>query len=212
MKILNEIKNIITQDYDKIRNNTLLNCHTIWLHSIVLSNKNWLLTRVFLTDKNHDMRKNNYENWLKEKLSIAIHPHHVSLNIYPIKWIIYNILFSTNIVNSNIVDINKYKWVSKILNWKWWFEFLWKDEIYFIKKELITENNCQTCTMEWQELHTIYVPKWQESAWIITELSENKNYNWYNYSNYNLSQRNDDGLYKKANDVEFKKLLCILGI
>ena len=65
--------------------------------------------------------------------------------------------------------------------------------------------------MDADEIHTIYVPKDEEAAWLVFEGKEDANYKPLVYSNHDLSNFNFDALYKKPTKDELRHLLWAIG-
>lgn len=194
---------------------SLLNCHTVGVHSFVLNEKDGLLTRMFVAMPEHQLWKNHCGIMTKEwhPLSIGIHPHHVDIEIYPIWGLLWNVEFSLKKnkgYNPNDCLLDAYKWTSEILGGNSGFKWCGEKILQLAEHRLMTWNRKYKMTSE--QLHTVYVTKGQTAAWIIQESSASKAYDAITYSNTDLSKWTAEGLYQKPSIEEISEILQEIDI
>ena len=171
----------------------LLNCHTIGLHSFPLSFENGLYKRIFYADVNHNMDK---------PIEIAIHPHHVDIKITVLDGELFNLLY---MVDKDGEPMNKFQWVSHILNGNGGFEYLGEERLKLLSCKGYAIGD--TFTLKACELHTVQVEKGNKCVWLVEETVPTCEYFPINYSPYDLSQWNADGLYLEVDDSVKEKYI-----
>lgn len=166
----------------------LLNCHCIGLHSFPISlDDNGLYKRIFYADKNHELWK-PYE--------IAIHPHHVDIKITILKGELYNPIYK---VNKDGIPFKKFLWNSHILNGKGGFKLLGIEKLIEVSRYKYIKG--QSVIMKACELHTVFVQKDTECAWMIEEAKPTCDYFPINYSQKDLENWNTEGLYIEVDNT-----------
>lgn len=173
----------------------LLNCHSVGLHSFPISLENNLYTRVFYAEETHNL-------WKLDPLEIAVHPHHVNIEIEVLDGTIYNHNFS---LERKDMEWNKYKWNSEILHGKGGFEYLGKQKIGLANVNRLTKRS--KIKLEACQLHTISIMKGTKAVWKITETIPTCEYFPINYTNADLSNWSSEGLYIEVGDDIKKQYL-----
>jgi hypothetical protein len=194
---------------------SLLNCHTLGVHSVVLNEQNGYLTRMFFTTEDHVLWKNHCGMMTKEwhPLSVAIHPHHVDIEIYPIWGLLWNVEFDVKKnkgYNPNDCLLDVFKWTSSILNGKGGFKWSGEKILQLKEHRLMTWN--RKYKMRSNDLHTVYVTRGQPAAWIIQESVATKVYDEITYSNVDLTKWTTDGLYQKPTMEQLVEMLREIDI
>lgn len=164
----------------------ILNCHTIGVHSFPISFENGLYKRIFYADINHQLWK---------PIEIAIHPHHVDIKITVLEGELFNPIYE---IHENGEVVNKFQWVSHILNGKGGFEYLGQEKIKQLSNKLYRAG--ETVIMKACELHTVQIKQGEICVWLIEESIPTCDYFPINYSPYDLSNWNAEGLYLEVDD------------
>lgn len=145
----------------------ILNCHAKGLHSIVLEQyeDGRPKTRMFCTDENHDLWKNNPN---EDNLSIAIHPHRCDITIHHLYGPLINInLFKDNFFSLDHRSYNQYRYKSCILTGEMEFTYLDTAKLRWgIPKALESQSRL---FLPASRLRTVNVAKGFRAAWIIEE-------------------------------------------
>jgi hypothetical protein len=201
MNYLKKFSEFLSSDNPALMEKSLLNCHTKGLHSIILNQRrDGLLTRMFVTTEDHDLWKNHCGMMTKEwhPLSVAIHPHHVDIEIYPIWGLLWNVEFKVKKnkgANPNDCLLDAFKWQSEILSGRGGFK--WSGEKILQLQEHRSMMWRRKYTMKSNDLHTVYVTRGQVAAWIIQEYPATSGYDGITYSNVDLTKWTSEGLYQK---------------
>ena len=165
----------------------LLNCHSIGLHSFPISlSEKGLYKRIFYADNNHNLYK---------PFEIAVHPHHVDIKITVLEGELYNPIYELS--NEGILT-NKYLWNSHILNGKGGFEYLGEQYLKEISRNCYKKHN--SVIMKACELHTVFVEESKICVWLIEESVPTCEYFPINYSPYDLTKWNSEGLYQECSN------------
>lgn len=171
----------------------LLNCHSIGLHSFPISFENGLYKRIFYADTNHCLWK---------PIELAIHPHHVDIKITVLDGELFNPLYEVNIEGELV---KKFQWHSHILNGKGGFEYLGDDRIKQLSNKSYKFG--EVVIMKACELHTVQIEKGKICVWLIEETIPTCDYFPINYSPYDLSIWNTDGLYIEVDEMVKQKYI-----
>lgn len=200
MNYLKKFSHLFSLKNPYLLKKSLLNCHVQGLHSFVLDARGDYLTRMFVTSPNHLLWKNHCGMMTKEwhPLSVAIHPHHVDIEIYPIFGLLWNVEFKVKKnkgENPNDCLLDAFKWESEILSGNGGFK--WCGEKVLQLQQHRSMMWRRKYSMRADDLHTVYVTKGQTSAWIIQEKVATGKYDGITYSNADLTQWTPEGLYQK---------------
>lgn len=195
---------------------SLLNCHVTGVHSLVLDqDESGYLTRMFIADKDHLLWHNGcgqtYKGWMP--LSVAIHPHHTDIEIFPVFGYLWNVEFSRKkhkAYKQGQLSINRYSWRSEILGEGGKFRKSGSEILVLDKFRTL---HCGfSYKMKSGALHTVYVTKGQVAAWVIKESEPADDYDHYNYSNADLTKWKPDGLYQKPTLDDIEELLKMIHL
>ena len=154
---MNLVLEMLREATDKDLMMTRFDCHVKGLHSIVLKNDNGKLTRCFIAERNHEMYLNINS---RLHLPLGIHDHRYDLRLRQVTGEALNILYKEN---SSLCNVMKYKYESEI---KGGVGAIY-DGISGV--EVCGVNKFTDIIMSSDELHTVYVPKNQESSWLVQE-------------------------------------------
>lgn len=164
----------------------LLNCHCLGLHSFPISFENGLYRRIFYADRTHPLWK---------PIELAIHPHHVDIKITVLEGELNNPIFR---IDDSGMLMNSFKWNSHILNGKGGFEHIGEERL--ILESNINYNAGESVLLKACELHTVQIDEGKECVWLIEEFEPSCEYFPINYSPFDLTKWNTDGLYCEVSD------------
>lgn len=210
-------KEYLTLDNQFLLNESLMNCHVPGVHSLILDkDDNGFYTRMFITDRDHTLWKNQcgITNKKWDDLSVAIHPHHCDIEIYVIRGIFWNVEFSLKTkrgVEKDEVELGRWEWVSEIKNTgKGGFEPFGTQKLVKTNVRYLPEK--QFHKMKSDELHTVFISKGQICAWIIQESEASVPNTGTCYSNADLSKWTPEGLYQKPTLDDLNEIITPLNI
>lgn len=204
----------LRRDNPVLLEKSLLNCHALGVHSLVLSEENGFLTRMFITDKDHTLWHNGcgqtYKGWMP--LSIAIHSHHTDIEIISEFGYLWNVKFSRKkfkTYKQGQVKLDRYKWKSHISGDGGKFRKSGPPE--FIVLDSFSALHCGfSYKMKSNDLHTVYVTKGQVAAWVVKESEPSDDYDPLVYSNVNLTNWKPDGLYQRPTVSDIEEVLKLI--
>lgn len=161
--------------------NVLKHCHVHGMWSIVLHDEKENRIRIFFADVNHKLHLNSKQ--FIDPMSLAIHPHHCNVVLYPLFGNIHNITFTESQCKYFPDEINllKLKYNSAILNSNPSIEIVGNKSLYYDKSTHYRMYG--PINMYAKELHTIYIPETYAAAWIVFEGKEDDSYENVMYSN-----------------------------
>ncbi len=197
------IQHLIGNNFDEIVLKSFLNCHAKGLHSIMLLDSPEKTIRLFVTDPDHELYKNNKADYHIHQMSVAFHAHHCNITIDVVKGCIANWIVSEG---KGGILADQFKYRSAITDEETNFELIEKkcplrtDEYTFL-------NEGESAPMKANVLHTVYVPKGQVAAWLVYEGKEDKEYESLAYSNHDLTKQDFSNLYQRASTQEVLQLL-----
>lgn len=213
------VQGLIDENKKLILEKSLLNCHVKGMHSFILSEADGKFVRMFVTSPKHELWQNQCGLIRKEwdLLSLAIHPHHVDINMN----VIYGQIWNIELKQKNQVEktdfvlcektLQTFDWQSQIKTGAGGFKRIGDKTLcvtqYRLLDEFMSPKNMQSC-----ELHTVFVQKHEISAWIITESEPSCGYDSLNYSNVNLEKWSPKGLYQKPTEKEIKDIFETINL
>lgn len=184
----NLIKHYLLNNLEEVLSKSLMNCHCIGLHSIMLSDVPGRRIRLFIADDNHEMWKNHFTE--DEPMSVGFHAHHCDLTLDVIygeitNWVISEVLIERDKFRQPLaLDpglLNAYRYTSAITTGEMEIQevgvsFAFKCEKY------ITYAQYGAAFMKANEIHTVYVEADKIAAWMVYEGKEDPDYIPYIYS------------------------------
>jgi len=197
----NLIKHLVRENIDTIVDRSLLNCHATGLHSIMLIEKPEQTIRMFYTHDNHTLWKNNTVS----DFSLAIHSHHCNITLMQLFGRSFNI-DATKV--SKGFELDTYLYQSEILTGKQGFTKKDKINVEFGIREV----NEEGIALKADQLHTVYVPEGDKTAWIVVEGREDPNYDSLCYSNTDLTVPTLEQLYIKPSKEEILEHLAEMNL
>lgn len=194
---------------DKITEQSILNCHAVGLHSIMLLNSPEQTIRLYVAYPHNELARNNDEDL--SNFSLAFHPHHCDITIQVVKGTIFNwVVQNTDNPNSGF-EMDCYKYNSEITNGKIGFKKASQNNIInSVRKEYISAG--ESVYMNASELHTVGASDKHLSAWFVFEGKEDKFYNNIAYSNADLENFDSSELYKKPTKFQVMDMLSDCGL
>lgn len=193
------------QDLEAVAAKSLINCHCTGLDSIMLDDKPWGRVRMFLTQEHHEMWKNLPPFY--DGMSIALHPHHCDLTLERVLGRVYNVVRAAFNGGGIRCELSGYKYCSQILTGKGGFVSQQMQR----NMRLVTSHIDGVVRMRASDIHTVYVPKLMQSAWIVTEGAEDQNYKPYCWSVEDLEIAEFANLYKPMSVDYLQTLLNNMG-
>lgn len=185
--------------------NGLKNCHAFGLHSLVLEKKaNGNLRRIFVARKWHELWKNEFSsfgNYPKFDLSVAVHPHHCGVNLLVVAGSITNY----ECVEGKGISLAEYLYSSPITGQAGFFAKQRDAELTVVETTHIFQG--QSISLLPRQLHTVFVEKGTESAWVVEESGEDPNYVPRCFSNAPLESFSFDGLYRPMSNETLDSIL-----
>lgn len=197
----NIFNHFLRTNKELILQKSLRNCHVQGLHSIVFSEYDSKLTRLFLATREHTLWQNLPE-MRDQPLTVAFHPHHCDNVFVGIAGTFINRLIyksSSDDVASIVLD--KYLYHSQIRDGKSGFELLEKRLIFTeYETRRITKHN--KFLLRANDIHTVGVEAGTFAAWLIDEDKENPKYQPVCYSNADPNLTLGNNLYQPFSCME----------
>ncbi len=207
------IKHLLFNNLEEIQQKSLLNCHCMGLHSIMLSECPGKTIRLYIADIGNELYKNYpteiYNNGI---LSLGFHAHHCNLTLDVVKgelfnWTIWQTIHGLH--EPGIDKLTKFKYQSAILNGS--MEIIdTYESVRFITHKTLRIPAGGYVHMDAREIHTVACVPDQVTAWLVYEGYENPDYEPFIYHNANISTPNlihSLDLYKKPTYSEIIELL-----
>lgn len=181
---------------------SLRNCHAFGLDSVMFDDTPGKRVRAFVARRNHELWMN-----LGHSLSLAWHPHHCDLTMFPIFGDTFNVTPFRVLRDGE--DYAAYTYRSQILNGVGGFV---KAKRPMLRCIPVVTHLQSKLYMRSYDIHTVYVPKCEESGWYIFEHREDSLYESVAWSNTNLSSFDFSRLYKPMTVARLRENLMKLKI
>ena len=170
----------------------LKHCHVYGMWSIVLHDGKQNRIRIFFADNDHKLHLNTQD--FRNPMSLAIHPHHCNVVLYPLFGDIHNITFieSHSKHFPDEIKLLKLQYNSAILNASPSITVVGEQSLFYDRNS--DYKMYGPINMYAKELHTIYIPKTHTAAWIVFEGKEDDTYENVMYSNnpnFNFNEHYD---------------------
>ncbi len=140
-------------------------------------------------------------------MSLSFHPHHCNLTLHCIKGIFMNWEVKLSKGSSGF-EIKKYKYQSKISAGELKFKEIGKSYLETTKFNWVNEG--EAVFMKANDIHTVACSNTTTTAWLVYEGKESEQKNNYCWSNVDLNDKDDTGLYQKPTAEDIYKLLELL--
>jgi hypothetical protein len=183
---------------------SLKHCHAYGLHSIILREDP--IVRLFVTSPNHDLWRTDED---LVPTTIAFHSHHCDLRLEGVTGSFFNVMWEDG---PGCHRFYGYTFESKIRGRSGRFRALgptvYHDRsIYRIRYE---RGGGWSVNMQAQDIHSVLVPKGETSAWLVTESTEDVNYNPVAWSLQDLTMFTPTGMYAPMANAEASRLIEIV--
>lgn len=186
----NLIKHYLLHNLEEVLAKSLMNCHCIGLHSIMLSDVPGRRIRLFIADDNHEMWKNHFTE--DELMSVGFHAHHCDITLDVIcgeitNWVIAEIPIEDTKKLQHIKSrldpgiLNAYRYTSAITTGEMGIKDVGLSG-YFECKKYTSHVHYGAAFMKANEIHTVYVEAGKVAAWMVYEGKEDPDYLPYIYS------------------------------
>lgn len=205
---------------EEIIDKSIYNCHVIGLHSIMLLDSPEKRIRLYITNTDHVLYKNKPGN-SNQEMSLGIHPHNCDITLLVWNGGVTNIKFNRVVENlykyyntfSSIGIFSEYRYVTGIGKDKYYIEkFAETSLLEFVSKD--TLYNGDSVFMKAQDLHTIHVDEFLNTAWFVFEGKTDPSYIPRLYSNNRDLHKLEfnEKLYQKMNKHAIEALLKREGL
>lgn len=207
------VKHLLKNNSEEILSKSLLNCHCIGLHSIMLLDSPEKTIRLYVTDKSHEMWKNLPENFNKEQMTISFHTHHCNLTLHVIKGeIVHWQVSEKSSSNHQTITLLSWNYKSKISSGE--LKFDKQFTVHAQTDFALAISKDSSIFLEANKFHSVGIKKGCVSAWLVYEGAEDENYKSIVYSQTytDLNKFNDSNLYKKPTMSDIHMLLFLAGL
>lgn len=210
------VKHLLQNNLNEILSKSLLNCHAIGLHSIMLLDSPGKTIRLFIAVEGNELYRNGKENTYTDRpMSVGFHSHHCNLTLYCIKGQFINWVVEkhdgTDPVNwSDLVQTEAYEYKSLIKQGELQFIHKHKQTLKTVYMQQIEAGN--SVHLKANELHTVICKKDQISAWFVFEGKEDPNYDSTLYTNTNPNEQDNTQLYHTMGKNDLFHLLKLVDL
>jgi len=202
------IKHYFKNNQKEVLAKSFLNCHIKGLHSIMLSDSPGKMIRLYITDKNHELREN----------VLSVHSHHCNLTLICMHGLFMNKEYSEvdpdagSKENSSLLyTFNKFKYVSAIKEGESKFLLLGEQILRYKNIEYVYQGH--SLYLEADQLHSVHVNQGEIAAWLVLEGEEDPDYESVCYSTNNLENSIDNtALYVRPTLFEIEMLLQSINV
>lgn len=200
------IEEAIFEKPEMVLEKSLKHCHVKGMHSLMLDDTHGKIVRMFYTVEDHQLFHNLRESHL------AIHPHHCDLKIECLRGSLENLYFDEVSKQAlelepsgmkNVYQSSMWLYNSKIADGEIGFSKVCNSLLEFKGRDVLYKGD--ELFLSAKDLHTVIVPKFYESAWIIKEGKEDEDYNSFCYTvipNIKPSIMDFSGYYQKYESIE----------
>ena len=200
---------------DRIVSRSLLNCHCIGLHSIMLLESPGQTIRLYIAEKGNHLYKNS-PRFFREGMSIGFHPHHCDLTLHCVAGRFWNWkLFGYHSSSDNDVRkelrLRQYIYRSQITDGKQGFELV-EERSLMTKGDYELVEAGRSIFLPATELHTVVCDPFEFSAWLVYEGQEDPNYSPVCYSTSLLEKVSTEGLYQQPTSDQVRTLIRKAGL
>lgn len=178
-----------------IARNSLRNCHIQGMDSVMFNNTPGGRVRAFILRPDHDM----YHNVMGDTLSLSIHPHHCDIELKSIFGPAFNVI---PFRKPRMIEFPAWEYRSAITTGKGEFTRLDSSRDFECGLEAFPLE--EPWMMAAKELHTWFVPKGEEAAWMVHEWREDPTYDPTCWSNADLTKFDQSKFYLPM-DIEYLK-------
>jgi hypothetical protein len=149
---------------------SIQDCHVIGLDSIVLKARAPMV-RIYFARENHVLWRNGpYSK--KQTMSLGLHQHRTDITITPLFGSVNNVLTAEEETGEWLRSLQTYVYHSQITSGIGSFEKTAASRTKWLRMERVTFPRYMHGTL----VHSVYVPKGEWAAWLITEGAPNERY------------------------------------
>lgn len=198
------VQHLIKTNLDEILEKSLLHCHAINVHSVMLLCSPGKTIRLFIGVPGHSL----YRNTERQALSVGFHAHHCEVTLATHIGTVLN--WRIQRIENGPIDLWRYRYESAITTGK--PSFVQDREI---TAETLSDATIKPGHLEYMtasDLHTIYVPQDELAAWFVFEGREDASYDPATYSNADLEAFDFSNLYKKPSHLDVVSLLKLCDL
>jgi hypothetical protein len=193
------IKHLIANNLKEIVEKSLLNCHVMGLHSIMLLDCPEKRIRLYVADVDHELYGNNDLT----SMTLGFHSHHCNLTLECVKGKFMNLVIEPTVKTDSDL-INSYFYESAITNGNMNFTLVGVRNFETVSNKIYHPG--ESVMMAAREIHTVTCPKGVVCAWLVYEGLEDENYVPLTYSNSDMNVKNEK-LYQKPTLHQVLQLL-----
>lgn len=179
--------------------NALMHCHVRGLASVMLHDEPGNRVRLFYATTEHEMWRN--EHPLTREMNLAVHPHHCDLTLALVFGRVCNTRFVA--LPSEAGDFHECRYDSAINGGAGGLARTGKT--FVLQKVQQGWLYPSGDRMRADELHSIYVPKGEQAAWLVLEGNENPSYQPVCYTRNPVFD--PAGMYQPMELVDVERLL-----
>lgn len=202
------VKHLLKNNLDEILNKSLLNCHCIGLHSIMLLECPGKTIRLYVADANHELWRNDRVGFLDGSATIGFHAHHCNITLSVVHGEIGNDQIQKSEIGDYCYEVFRYQ--SAITNGAGGFERIGTQ---WFKPGIATRiKKGGNVFLSAQDIHTVWVKKGETAAWLVFEGMEDSEYDPFTYSSADLESQPLDDLYKKVEMCDVLRLLKLSNL
>lgn len=190
------VQHLIREQLPRITAGSLLNCHVVGLHSIMLLDTPEQRIRLFIASKEHELYKNTPDTLG----SLAAHPHHCNITLHCIMGGFTNLRYKeVDNFLQNEVEYVAYAYQSAILMGVGSFAPAGLRRSVRFDYETPIERG-DVLALAANVIHSVYVPRGREAAWFVYEGKEDATYTSLSYSDQDLTAASFDRLYQPMSE------------
>lgn len=205
------LRHLIRENLQDIVEGSYLNCHVKGVHSLMLLDYPNKSIRLFYASPEHELYKNASvaleHNTNGMPMSAAFHPHRRNLTLYCLKGKIYNVAAMEWPSAYKYCSLDKYLYTSKILEDQMTFKKVEAD-CKVVVKSPTSLNVDDDIYLRSDDIHTIVADQGKACAWLVFEGNEDPSYINYCYSNCDLENVSEEGMYLKPNENQVRDILA----
>lgn len=210
-----EIVSYVNRNYCDVyeyKKNALANCHAKGVYSIVLRKfDDGKLLRMFFASRHHDLWKNDFQAFAsrQQPLGVAIHSHHCDIQIHGLMGTVRNIRcrIEKKHTYKKQNNLKAFRYTSSITNGTKNGKFVLEGTERIVIKDVENIHSSTSVAMRANELHTVYVDKGHEAAWLVLEGKEDKHYNSLCYSDDDLTTFPFEQYYQPVDELKVAEIL-----
>lgn len=201
----NLVRHLANENMSEIAAKSIMNCHCIGVHSIMLVDTPGKTIRLYVAEKGNELYKNKPNSG--HQMTVAFHPHHCNITIEVAKGTLFNWVVNEK---TDEIKLDKFTYSSKIKAGEITFNKVGSSGLH--TQALHSIRKGQAVLMSARSIHTVYCSSNEVTAWFVYEGKEDPEYKPYAWSNADLSNTDFSGLYKAMSDVELVRILSIADL